>query len=149
MTHSSNQQQPRRRFRGGIPAFLPVPLRGREDGWTAIKQGEFIGFLAETGSVAQAARMVGMSRKGAYALRARSGAEGFAAAWDVALGMPKRKVTPDDLMRLAYEGTVQPLMRRGVYRGTVRKPSISALLKLMDRLDRSALRHCGGWAEGA
>lgn len=146
MTHSPSQQQPRRRFRGGIPAFLPVPLRGRANGWTAIKQGEFIGFLAETGSVAQAARMVGMSRKSAYKLRARPGAEGFAAAWDMALGMPKRKVTPDDLSWLAYEGMVKPIMRRGRYCGTTRKLSVSALLQLMDRLDRAALRRGGGWA---
>ena len=145
MTPSPNQPQPqpRRRFRGGIPAFPPVPLRKRGDGWTAIRQGELIGFLAETGSVAQAARMVGMSRNGAYKLRARPGAEGFVAAWDVALGMPKRKVTPDDLLRLAHEGTVQPLMRAGRYRGTVRKPRASALLQLLDRLDRAALRRGG------
>ena len=74
---------PRRR---PIPAFHPVPLAARHDGWSVARQAEFIGWLAETGGVSAAARLVGMSRKSAYRLRARAGAAGFAAAWDAALG---------------------------------------------------------------
>ncbi len=108
-----------------------------------MRQGDFIGRLAETGSVAEAARWVGMSRQSAYELRTRPGAEGFAAAWDVALGLPLRKVTVSDLSRLAYDGTIRPIMRGGRYRGTVHKPVDSALLRLLDRLDRAVLRRTG------
>jgi len=51
-----------------------------------VRQAEFIGHLAATRSVAAAARGVSMARETAYRLRARPGAQGFAAAWDVALG---------------------------------------------------------------
>ncbi|MDD3799579.1 MAG: hypothetical protein PHE36_10420 [Novosphingobium sp.] len=144
MTSDASQYPPRRRFRGRLPAFLPVPLRGRGDGWTVERQGAFIGLLAETGSVSEAARRVGMSRKGAYQLRSRPGAEGFAAAWDVALGSPPRKVTGEDLARLAFEGTIRPVMRAGRYRGLAKKSCDSALLRLLDRLDRAAGRAGAG-----
>ena len=39
-----------------VPPFLPVPVRARADGWTLERQGRFIGYLAETGCVAEAAR---------------------------------------------------------------------------------------------
>src|SRR3954447_10134303 len=77
-----------------VPAFYPVPTRTRRDGWTIERQADFLGLLAETGSVIGACEAVGMSRKSAYRLRALPGAESFAAAWDAALGMPVRKVTP-------------------------------------------------------
>jgi len=144
MTHTPSPRSPRRRFKGRIPAFLSVPLRGRHDGWTAMRQGDFIGILAETGSVAEAARQVGMSRQSAYELRRRPEAEGFAAAWDAALGAPPRKVTEEDIVRLAYEGPIRPVMRGGRYCYTIRKPSTSALLRFMDRLDRAALRATEG-----
>lgn len=47
-------------------------------------QREFVKVLAATGIVAQAARAIGKSMEGLYALRKRPGAEGFAAAWDEA-----------------------------------------------------------------
>ncbi len=140
MTHSPTRSNRRRRFAGRIPSFLPVPLRDRHDGWTFTRQGDFIGFLAETGSVSAAASQVGMSRQSAYELRRRPEAEGFAAAWDVALGLPVRKVTEIDLARLAYEGRIRLIMHAGRYKGTVRKYDTSALLRLIDRLDRAAVR---------
>ena len=72
-----------------IPPFHAVPLRPRADGWTPVRQAEFIGHLAATRSVAAAARGVSMARETAYRLRARAGAQGFAAAWDVALARPR------------------------------------------------------------
>ncbi|MGZ3171754.1 MAG: hypothetical protein ACXWI5_10220 [Croceibacterium sp.] len=69
-----------------VPAFYPVPTRTRRDGWTVERQADFLGLLAETGSVIGACEAVGISRKSTYQLRARPGAESFAAAWDAALG---------------------------------------------------------------
>ena len=88
--------------------FYPVPTRTRRDGWTVQRQADFLGMLAETGSVMGACEAVGMSRKSAYALRARPGAESFAAAWDAALGAPVRKVTAPDLDFLALRGPRPP-----------------------------------------
>src|SRR5690606_26738177 len=123
-----------------VPPFYPVPTRTRRDGWTVQRQADFLGMLAETGSVMGACEAVGISRKSAYKLRARPGAESFAAAWDAALGGPIRKVTVTDLAFLAYHGLVQPMFFRGKYRGARRKPDNSALLRLMKKLDREAAR---------
>jgi hypothetical protein len=123
-----------------VPPFYPVPTRARRDGWTVQRQIDFLGMLAETGSVMGACEAVGMSRKSAYALRARPGAESFAGAWDAALGAPVRKVTVTDLAYVAFEGLIRPVMFRGRYRGAARKPDNSALLRLVGRFDRAAAR---------
>lgn len=68
-------------------AFTPVPVRARADGWTAARQRGFVDRLALCGSVATAAQAVGMTRKSAYRLCERAGAESFAAAWAAALAM--------------------------------------------------------------
>ena len=121
-----------------VPPFYPVPLRTRRDGWTVERQAAFLGMLAETGSVLGACEAVGMSRKSAYALRARPEAESFAAAWDAALGRPKRKVTVSDLHFLGEHGLVRPMLFRGRYRGWSSKPDNSALLRWLRRLERAA-----------
>ena len=138
MTPDSSPPARRARRMPRVPAFYPVPTRSRRDGWTAQRQADFLGYLAETGSVMGACEAVGMSRKSAYALRARAGAESFAAAWDAALGGPVRNVTVTDLEFLAHHGLIRPVMFRGRYRGVSRKPSVSALLRLAGRLDRAA-----------
>ncbi|MGB7407006.1 MAG: hypothetical protein WA908_00730 [Pontixanthobacter sp.] len=69
-----------------IPQFHAVKIRIREDGWTPQRQAEFIGHLAQTRSVTEAARLVGMARETAYRLRSREWSESFCAAWDVAVG---------------------------------------------------------------
>lgn len=121
-----------------VPPFYPVPTRTRRDGWTVQRQTDFLGMLAETGSVMGACEAVGMSRKSAYALRARRGAGSFAAAWDAALGAPVRKVTPPALEFLAYEGLIHLVTFRGRYRGSWARPDNSALLRLVRRIDRTA-----------
>ena len=47
------------RTRRRLPAFHPLPC-ARHDGRTAARQADFIGMLAETRSVAKAARAVAM-----------------------------------------------------------------------------------------
>jgi hypothetical protein len=125
-----------------IPDFVPVPLRARSGGWTAVKQGEFVGCLAQTGSVAQAAAWVGCSRASAYALRRRAGAEGFAAAWAVAasgglLDLALRKLTREEVARAAQVGVVRVIMRRGRYVGTRVMLQVSALLRQLAQFDRA------------
>jgi hypothetical protein len=136
MSDSSHTRPGQRAFRR-VPPFYPVPaLRQHHNGWLPARQADFLGYLAETGSVSAAAARVGMSRESAYRLRRREGAESFAAAWDAALGLPLRQVTVDDLAYLAYSGLIRPVMRRGRYVRWVQKPDNSALLRLVARLGR-------------
>ena len=141
-----------------LPTFSPVPVKRRADGWTPLRQCEFIGVLAETGSVSAAAQFVGMARETAYRLRRKPGAEEFARAWDIALqiagvrrpgepgvlpqvrylGTPGApKVTPPDLWRRIVDGRWRPVLRRGEYVGSVKKADNSALLSHIAQLDRA------------
>lgn len=132
-------RKPRRR----IPAFHPVPVGKRHDGWTPARQVCFIGMLYETRSVVAAAKAVGMGRESAYRLRKRPGAAGFAAAWDAALGLTPRAV---NLARAKSTGLpahyrmraglMQVLVRAGCFAGVSKKPDNSALLQHIAQLDR-------------
>ncbi|HEY0625631.1 MAG TPA: hypothetical protein VGD10_02750, partial [Allosphingosinicella sp.] len=64
------------------------------------------------GSATAAARQVGKSVRGAYALRERAGAESFAAAWHmaVAIGID---ATRDCVIDRAMHGGWVPVVRRG------------------------------------
>ena len=130
-----------------VPPFLPVPLRARRDGWSEARQGRFIGLLAETGCVAEAARRVGMSRMAAWRLRRRPGAEGLAYAWDTVIAvragaakLPRRKVTHGELREYATEGPIRVRMRRGKFLRARREPSDSALMRLLARAGRPQAR---------
>ncbi|TIX49436.1 hypothetical protein [Alteraurantiacibacter aquimixticola] len=135
-----------------VPLFLPVPLRDRRDGWSYERQVRFIGFLAETGSVAEAAARVGMSRMAAYRLRRCEGAESLAHAWDAVIALhrgrdvPQRKVTLGELPEHAFAGPVRIAMRRGRFLRARRKPGNSALLQFLRRLDAAERR--GGIGAG-
>ncbi|MBN8502262.1 MAG: hypothetical protein J0M19_14110 [Sphingomonadales bacterium] len=94
--------------------FAPVALRPRGDGWTPARQRAFLENLASTGSVAAAARSVGLSRESAYALRRRADARGFAQAWDAA-----RLLAAEHLVDLAWDRAVQGELRPLVYHGEV------------------------------
>ena len=140
---------PRRR----IPAFHPVPVGKRHDGWTPARQAVFIGKLFETHNVCAAARAVGMGRESAYRLRKRPGAEGFAAAWDAALGRTRATVALDGAKSTGLPahyrarcGLPQVLTRAGAFAGVVQKPDNSALLQHIARLDRALARQDrGAW----
>jgi hypothetical protein len=144
MQPDSLRPRPPRRRQPRVPPFYPVPLRSRRDGWTAQRQSDFLGYLAETGSVMAAAEMVGMSRKGAYQLRAMPGAESFAAAWDAALWLPERKVTVADEEFLAHEGLICLRFFRGRYRGSHQVPDTSACMRLLRRSLASRKKIGGG-----
>jgi hypothetical protein len=128
-------RRPYRRLR--VPAFYPVPTRTRRDGWTIERQADFLGMLAETGSVIGACEALGMSRKSAYRLRALPGGESFAAAWDAALGMPVRKVTPAARELLDCNPLVHLVTFRGRYHGAWRNTGNGDLLSHVWRPDRT------------
>lgn len=125
--------------------FRPVPLRARADGWSESRQCGFLSALYVTGSVAAAAKAVGMTRASAYRLRSRKEAESFAAMWDRVLTPPGcghvptprpdfRKVTLVTLMSWLETGFVQPVVYRGRMCGVRRKPDDSTLFRLLRRL---------------
>ena len=140
----SDSPSPRRR----VPAFTPVPLRYRRDGWTPGRQSDFLGRLAETWCVAAAARHVGKSRESAYRLRDKPGAESFAAAWDSILAQPRaaRMSTHELLWHRAFYGTLKPVMRGGKHVATRHSPDNDAVLRLYRRemRRRRALRDLDG-----
>lgn len=156
MTHTAPQpaqppRKPPRKPPRRVPAFAPVRSRARKDGWEALRQAEFVGALAETGSVSAAARRVGMARESAYRLRGREGAEGFAAAWDAALAcarglaqpmVPKWKCTTAEVRQRALVGLVRPVMHAGRCVGVVHKPDNSALLRLVGWFARAGAWRC-------
>ena len=73
------------------PAFTPVPLRYRHDGWTPERQRLYVAALAATGHLGKAARAVGMTEQSAAKLRRRPGAASFDAACTAAyLGARRR-----------------------------------------------------------
>ena len=65
--------------------------------WSRLRIHAFLRALAVTGSVAAAARVVGMSRQSAYRLRRRLGV-GFAEVWDegLRLGARMRRAGPGE-----------------------------------------------------
>lgn len=65
--------------------------RIRHDGWTVARRNRFLAALRDGASIAVAARAAGMSRESAHRLRARAGAEAFAAAWDAAQTEARRR----------------------------------------------------------
>ncbi len=127
-----------------IPAFVPVPVRARADGWTGARQAAFIGGLAETRCVATAAARTGMSREGAYRLQRHEGAEGFRLAWDAALGdieaagALRRKVTLEEAFSRVRTGVWRPVMRAGRFSHAVHEADKSALFRALSHIDRVA-----------
>lgn len=128
-----------------IPAFHPVPVGPRKDGWTPRRQAAFVGFLAETRCVTTACRRVGMGKESAYRLRRRRGAAGFAAAWDAALGKPHQAVdlasaksTGLDAAYRTEIGLLQVVMSAGRFTGSYWKEDNNALLQHVAQLDRSS-----------
>ena len=93
-------------------AFTAVPGCTRHDGWTPQRQLAFIDALATIGIVSTAAKSIGMSRKSAYLLRKRVGAESFAAAWDAALEQGRANALSTAIARV-MTGVAKPVFYRG------------------------------------
>ncbi len=107
--------------------FTPVPVQERVDGWTPARQWGFIQTLADTASVAQAARSVGMSASSAHRLRRHPAAEGFRAAWDAAVDQNWGRLEQVALER-ALQGETETLERNGYEVALRRRPCSDRLL---------------------
>lgn len=111
--------------------FAPFLHRApRANSITPDRQRRFVATLAATGIVAQAARSIGKSLEALYKLRARPGAEGFAAAWDAALERGMQRLE-DCAMERALKGTPTPIVSGGQLLGTWDKPDNNLLRFLL------------------
>lgn len=124
-------------------AFTPVPVRARRDGWTKEAQEGFILRLALGGCVSLAARAVGKTRKSAYRLRERPGAESFAAAWDKAIGWGRDR-TLDVALERALCGEEVPVVRDGRCVGIRHLYSDRLTIAVLNAMDRRAARRPPG-----
>lgn len=87
-------------------AFAPyLHKQPRRNSITPDLQRRFIATLAATGIVNQAARSIGRSMEALYKLRARPGAEGFAAAWEEAHYWGLQRIENCALERVLAGGT--------------------------------------------
>ena len=119
--------------------FGPVPVAGRRDGWTPDRQRGFVAALARCGLVGAAAKAVGMTARTAYRLRDRPGAEGFAAAWDRAVGEGLDRARLDAFER-AVAGEDVPVFRRGLQVGVRRRHNDRLLIAALRVIERDPAR---------
>ena len=90
-------------------AFPPYLHKApRRNSITPDLQRAFVTRLAETGIVKAAAIHIGRSLEALYKLRAKPGAEGFAAAWDEALGWGVMRLEDCAIERALAEGLANP-----------------------------------------
>lgn len=108
---------------------------GRHDGWTRERQSTFLRALAGTHSVAEAARIAGMSRQSAYALRARLRGEPFDLAWIAALRCRIDALAEAALER-ALNGVEVPHYYKGELVGTSRRYDERLTVALLAMRDR-------------
>ncbi|MFU7527654.1 hypothetical protein [Qipengyuania sp. ASV99] len=120
-------------------ALIAAPL---EDGagWTPARQATFLQALASTHSVANAARVAGMSRQSAYALRARLKGEPFDHAWTAALRC-RFDALAEAAMERALNGVEVPHYHRGELIGTSRKYDERLTVALLMMRDSFRLPH--------
>jgi hypothetical protein len=118
---------------GFRPFLHPCP---RRNSITPDRQRAFIAALAASGSVRQAARAIGASMEALYNLRARGGAEEFAAAWEKAIDLGIARLEDTALAR-AIEGELRPIVARGEIIGEYRVHN-EALVMFLLRHRRAA-----------
>ncbi|WP_051531844.1 helix-turn-helix domain-containing protein [Sphingomonas sp. URHD0057] len=92
--------------------FTPVPVRYRHDGWTVERQMAFVEKLADTGSIAAAARHVGMSRESVRQLRRRPFGRAFRDACDAALDCGYAELEESAVER-SKKGVARPIFYKG------------------------------------
>lgn len=121
-------EHPDNRAEDGFPLGLPKPVSEltpaeleavakRHNTWTPRKMARFLDALASSGSVAAAARSVGMSRQSAYRVRARLSGQPFDIAWEAALEFGLQQLAHAALDR-ALNGVEEPVFHAGEQVGT-------------------------------
>jgi len=127
-------------FAGDLPdaddpllGFAPyVHAKPRRNSITPDRQRAFIAALAATGIVTQAARSIGASLEALYKLRHRPGAEGFSAAWEMAIDRGVARLE-DCALELAIRGEELPIVSGGKLLGTYRKHNVALIRFLLQQ----------------
>ena len=114
--------------------YATVELRRRHDGWTAARQRLFLGTLANTGSVAQAAEAADITPRSAYRLRNHPDGGPFRAAWDAATMTAANRLTCIAFER-AIAGTPRQIWRDGRIVAETSIPSDRLLMFLLRHLN--------------
>ena len=122
-------------------AFTPVPVRARHDGWTPKRQRDFIGMLAQIGSVGAAARAVGKTGRSAYKLRDRWDAASFGRAWEQAIDRGTDNVR-DHVIDRALHGREVAITYRGELVATERRYDDRVAIAVLSGRGRSLERYC-------
>ena len=116
-----------------LPAAAYLRYESRADGWSPGRQAAFLAHLADHGVVEDAARCVGMSQGGGYALRRTARGYAFNLGWEAAL-IIARRVISDRLMTAAIRGEEARWVREdGVTTYTRQNTRLS--LALLDRIN--------------
>ncbi len=119
-----------------LPAAAYLRYESRADGWSAGRQAAFLCHLADNGVVADAARSVGMSLQGGYALRRQARGYAFSLGWEAAL-LIARRIVVNNLMTAAVKGEQSRWVREeGVTTYTRQNSTLS--LALLNRISPSA-----------
>ncbi len=137
MTQATDHTPPHSTLRDDTDARLPAAAflryESRADGWSTGRQAAFLAHLADNGVVEDAARAVGMSVGGGYALRRTSRGYAFNLGWEAAL-IIARRIVADRLMTAAIKGEESRWIREeGVTTYTRQNTNLS--LALLDRVN--------------
>ena len=116
-----------------LPAAAYLRYESRADGWSAGRQAAFLAHLADHGVVADAARTVGKSLSGGYALRRTARGYAFNLGWEAAL-LIARRVVFDRLMTAAIKGEESRWVREEGVTTFVRQ-NTKLSLTLLDRIN--------------
>jgi hypothetical protein len=108
------------------PSKPPAPLP-QHNGWTPERQQRFLDHLADVGSIAAAARAVGMTRQSAYWLRRQDHAADFRRRWDEALADSGAFIEALAMDRLV-DGEEEVIERDGETVAVRRRPCDARLL---------------------
>jgi hypothetical protein len=119
-----------------LPAIAYATDSHRQDGWTAQRQADFVGHLADCGNVAQAAKLVSMGLSGAYAFRRTAYGCAFNLGWQAALILARHRLL-DEMFARAIDG--EDIVTE-VADGFIRKRSTNYRLGL-SLLDRVTPEH--------
>jgi hypothetical protein len=119
-----------------LPAAAYLRYESRADGWSPGRQAAFLAHLADHGVEADAAKIVGMSLGGGYALRRQARGFAFGLGWEAAL-LLARRIVADRLMAAAIQGEEARWVREdGVTTYTRQNTRLS--LALLDRVTPAA-----------
>lgn len=109
----------------------PLPeASGRRDGFTVERQRRFLEALAATGSISEAAQMVGVARQTLYRHRNGPNGEAFRLAWDRAQQCTGAMLG-DVAIERALNGVEEPVFWKGEQVGTRRRYNDKLLMFML------------------